>query len=80
MAYKAWESRRRLREYLVAKVGGSSVEKLLALLIESGAIYSAIWLVVVIFQVGEYKYFNTSDSISRKEYHFLYIFSLIMDV
>ena len=38
------ESRRRLQGYFVAKVGGSQVEKLLALLIESGAIYSAIWV------------------------------------
>lgn len=36
--------RRRLRGYLVAKFGGSQVEKLLAVLIESGAVYCAIWV------------------------------------
>ena len=38
------QSRARLKGYLVAKVGGSQLEKLLSLLIESGAIYSAIWV------------------------------------
>ncbi|KAI1795718.1 hypothetical protein LXA43DRAFT_1080150 [Ganoderma leucocontextum] len=51
VAYKAWESRRRLGGYLVAKIGGSQVEKLLALLVESGAMYSAIWAVVVAYGV-----------------------------
>ncbi|KAI1786143.1 hypothetical protein LXA43DRAFT_1034827 [Ganoderma leucocontextum] len=53
---KAWESRRRLRGYLAAqrRGSGSQVQKLLALLIESGAVYCAIWGVVVAFQIGEY--------------------------
>ena len=40
------ESRRRLKGYLVA---GSQVEKLLALLLESGAIYCGIWVCSVHF-------------------------------
>lgn len=35
------ESRRRLKGYLVS---GSQVEKLLALLVESGAVYCAMWV------------------------------------
>ncbi|PIL28079.1 hypothetical protein GSI_09832 [Ganoderma sinense ZZ0214-1] len=63
VATKAWQSRRRFKGYLVAKVGGSQVEKLLTLLIESGAIYSAIWLVIVIFQISEYQYWDITTSL-----------------
>ena len=45
------QSRKRFKGYIVAKIGGSQVEKLLLLLIESGAIYSAIWVSVVRYSV-----------------------------
>ncbi|KAM5536751.1 hypothetical protein V8D89_009590 [Ganoderma adspersum] len=48
VAYKA--SRRRFRGYLS---GRSQVGKLFALLIESGAIYCAMWVLVVTFQTAE---------------------------
>ena len=38
------ESRRRLKKYLAASTQASQVEKLFSLLIESGAVYSAIWV------------------------------------
>ncbi|PIL25996.1 hypothetical protein GSI_11750 [Ganoderma sinense ZZ0214-1] len=78
VAYKAWESRRRLRGYLIAKAGGSQVEKFLALLVESGAIYSAIWAVVVAYQFAQYKYTNTFTSISTTETGFIDTFGAIM--
>ncbi|PIL28064.1 hypothetical protein GSI_09817 [Ganoderma sinense ZZ0214-1] len=47
VGYKTWRLRRRLRGYLVAKVGGSRTGKLLSLLVESGAVYCAIWVLIV---------------------------------
>ena len=38
--------RRRLKGYLAAKVGGSQVAKVFAILVESGAFYCAIWVSV----------------------------------
>ncbi|KAM5535321.1 hypothetical protein V8D89_011006 [Ganoderma adspersum] len=56
VACKAWESRRRLWGYLLAGgPGRAQVQKLFALLVESGALYCAIWGVVVAFQTGEYR-------------------------
>ena len=51
------ESRRRLKGYFVA---GSQVEKLPALLVESGAVYCAIWVSCIHY---------TSCSLSRAERH-----------
>ncbi|PIL28972.1 hypothetical protein GSI_09019 [Ganoderma sinense ZZ0214-1] len=58
---KAWESRKRLRGYLVAGPRAAQVEKLFALLIESGALYSALWVVIVGFQVGQYRFIQTAS-------------------
>ncbi|PIL28050.1 hypothetical protein GSI_09802 [Ganoderma sinense ZZ0214-1] len=74
VGYKAWESRRRLRGYFVAGTRASQVEKLFSLLIESGAVYSAIWAVVVAWQAGEYKPSSPSPSMVR----FLDIFGLVV--
>ncbi|PIL32081.1 hypothetical protein GSI_06786 [Ganoderma sinense ZZ0214-1] len=75
VAYKAWRSRRRLGQYLMAKVGGSQVEKLMALLVESGIIYSVILVntlhlrvdaynqaVVLAYQVCEFRYISQDYS------------------
>ncbi|KAM5537428.1 hypothetical protein V8D89_008947 [Ganoderma adspersum] len=77
VAYKAWESRRRLRGYLIAKVGGSQAEKFFVL-IESGTIYSAIWAVIVAYQFAQYKYTNTFTSIPTTETGFIDTFGAIM--
>ncbi|PIL28060.1 hypothetical protein GSI_09812 [Ganoderma sinense ZZ0214-1] len=55
VGWKAWESRTRLRGYFVGGSITSQIEKLFALLIESGAIYCAFWIriaIVVAFQLG----------------------------
>ncbi|KAI1791474.1 hypothetical protein LXA43DRAFT_889216 [Ganoderma leucocontextum] len=44
VGYKAWEARRRLRQYIVAGPVASQVEKVFALLLESGAAYCALWV------------------------------------
>ncbi|KAM5536427.1 hypothetical protein V8D89_009863 [Ganoderma adspersum] len=75
IGYKAWQMRRRLRGYLVAKIGGSQVEKLFAVLIESGAVYCAIWAVVVVFQVAEY---NATMALGPARASFLDILSVFM--
>ncbi|PIL29565.1 hypothetical protein GSI_08201 [Ganoderma sinense ZZ0214-1] len=54
VAYKAWESRRRLWGHFVVGGTRAQVQQLLALLVESGAVYCALWGVVVAFQVGEH--------------------------
>ncbi|KAM5535101.1 hypothetical protein V8D89_011187 [Ganoderma adspersum] len=65
VGYKAWESRRRLRGYFVAGTRASQVEKLFSLLIESGAIYCAIWVIVVAWQGWEYKPDSPSPAVVR---------------
>ncbi|KAM5536749.1 hypothetical protein V8D89_009588 [Ganoderma adspersum] len=55
VGYKAWEARRRLREYIVAGPMASQMEKVFALLVESGAAYCALWAVVVAWQIGDYQ-------------------------
>ncbi|KAM5536435.1 hypothetical protein V8D89_009871 [Ganoderma adspersum] len=68
IGYKAWQMRRRLRGYLVANFGGSQVEKLFAVLIESGAVYCAIW-------VAEY---NATMALGPARESFLDIFRVFM--
>ncbi|PIL28082.1 hypothetical protein GSI_09836 [Ganoderma sinense ZZ0214-1] len=51
-ACKAWQLRRRLRRYLGMGSRTSQVQKLLLLLIESGAIYCALLAVLLTFQVA----------------------------
>ncbi|KAM5536425.1 hypothetical protein V8D89_009861, partial [Ganoderma adspersum] len=75
---KVWYSRRRLKGYFMAKIGGSPVEKLLTLLVESGAIYSAIWSVIVAFQVRHYRDVN-SLRLSTQESSFLDYFGVMMN-
>ncbi|PIL26704.1 hypothetical protein GSI_11231 [Ganoderma sinense ZZ0214-1] len=55
VGYKAWEARRRLRQYIVAGPVASQMEKVFALLVESGAAYCALWAVVVAWQIGDYQ-------------------------
>ncbi|KAI1781837.1 hypothetical protein LXA43DRAFT_597966, partial [Ganoderma leucocontextum] len=73
VGYKAWESRRRLRGYLVA--GGSQVEKLFALLVESGAVYCAIWGVVVAYQFTGY----IPSNLTAVELSFVDVFSVLFN-
>nr|VWO96162.1 Ketoreductase CTB6 (EC (Cercosporin toxin biosynthesis cluster protein 6) [Ganoderma boninense] len=83
VAYKAWRSRRRLGRYLVAKVGGSQVEKLMALLVESGLIYCVLLAVVLAYQICQSQdisrnYYNPAAS-SHEEYRFMSVFSIVVD-
>ncbi|PIL26809.1 hypothetical protein GSI_11070 [Ganoderma sinense ZZ0214-1] len=59
VGYKAWRMRRRLRGFLLAKVqvGGtrSRTWKVLSLLVESGAVYCATWVLIVAFQADTYR-------------------------
>ncbi|KAM5533657.1 hypothetical protein V8D89_012681 [Ganoderma adspersum] len=54
VGYKVWESRTRLRGYLVTGPHAAQVEKLFVLLVESGTVYSALRIVIVVFQVSQY--------------------------
>ncbi|KAI1791197.1 hypothetical protein LXA43DRAFT_1012811 [Ganoderma leucocontextum] len=47
--------------------------------IESGAVYCAIWSVVVAFQICEYNWWNTTDSISTAESRFLNIGRVLLN-
>ncbi|KAM5531991.1 hypothetical protein V8D89_014325 [Ganoderma adspersum] len=78
VAYKAWRSRRRLRGYLIAKAGGSQVGKLFTILIKSGAVYCAIWAVIVAYQFSNYYYGRSVVTGPDSEVHFLDIFGVIM--
>ncbi|PIL28062.1 hypothetical protein GSI_09814 [Ganoderma sinense ZZ0214-1] len=79
IAYKAWKARRRLQGYFVAKAGGSQAEKLFAILIESGAVYCAIWTVVVAYQISNYQYNQSLVPGPNSQVQFLDIFGVIMN-
>ncbi|KAM5531450.1 hypothetical protein V8D89_014907 [Ganoderma adspersum] len=51
---RAWQSRRKLRQYFVTGPRASQVEKVFSLLVESGMIYCALWTVVLAWQAGTY--------------------------
>ncbi|KAI1784824.1 hypothetical protein LXA43DRAFT_190553, partial [Ganoderma leucocontextum] len=51
---KAWQSRRTLKRYVVTGPMVSQTEKVFSLLIESGAIYCALWVMVLAWQAGTY--------------------------
>ncbi|KAM5535325.1 hypothetical protein V8D89_011010, partial [Ganoderma adspersum] len=77
VAYKSWQSRWRLKGYLFTNIGGSQVEKFLALLTESGAIYCAIWSAVVAFQISLYNPMHSSGG--SGDLIFIKYFTIIMD-
>ncbi|KAM5536737.1 hypothetical protein V8D89_009576 [Ganoderma adspersum] len=51
-AYKAWLYRKSARNYAESGSMNSRVEHILVLLVESGALYCALWIVVIVWQVG----------------------------
>ncbi|TBU27640.1 hypothetical protein BD311DRAFT_696339 [Dichomitus squalens] len=51
-AYKAWVCRKAFHRLMAKGSRTSQVESVLALLVESGALYCALWIVVVVWQVG----------------------------
>ncbi|KAI0753972.1 hypothetical protein C8Q80DRAFT_1116841 [Daedaleopsis nitida] len=51
-AYKAWTHARLLRNYFSAGSMMTNVERILILLTETGLVYSGIWVVVAIYQIG----------------------------
>ncbi|KAI0747233.1 hypothetical protein C8Q80DRAFT_829161 [Daedaleopsis nitida] len=57
-AYKGWQHARLLRKYFSDGSMGTNVERVVILLVESGMVYSAIWLVVTVYQLGV----NTGDN------------------
>ncbi|TFK87851.1 hypothetical protein K466DRAFT_586036 [Polyporus arcularius HHB13444] len=58
IAYRAWKHRRLIMSYLKAR--GSSprtqVERTLALLVESGVLFCAFWVIIVVYEFSEVKY------------------------
>ncbi|KAI0312448.1 hypothetical protein OF83DRAFT_658746 [Amylostereum chailletii] len=59
ITYKAWLLRRRIGKYLQNAGRGSAVEGVMALLVESGALYCAIWLIGIVsgFASGSREFF-----------------------
>ncbi|KAM5545307.1 hypothetical protein V8D89_000920 [Ganoderma adspersum] len=86
VALKAWQYRRSLRQYIVTGPIVSQAGKALLLIVESGAIYCAIWVPVVAYQEGMYAR-NLGDDqclddikcASMYSNSFWYIFGLIFD-
>ncbi|TBU40623.1 hypothetical protein BD309DRAFT_869917 [Dichomitus squalens] len=52
VAYKFWDYRNVLRKYVVVGSQVMRLEKALAMVLESGVAYCAIWIVVTVWQVG----------------------------
>ncbi|KAI0321208.1 hypothetical protein OF83DRAFT_371039 [Amylostereum chailletii] len=52
VAYRAWQHRRDVRDVLRQSGRRSAVEKVLALLVESGCIYCAVWILHMIADAG----------------------------
>ncbi|KAI0706651.1 hypothetical protein C8Q76DRAFT_801049 [Earliella scabrosa] len=67
-AYKAWEHARLLRSYFSRGKMTTNVERILILLTESGLVYGAIWLLVVIYQVGINKGTTYDESTFQGDY------------
>ncbi|EJF56394.1 hypothetical protein DICSQDRAFT_93721, partial [Dichomitus squalens LYAD-421 SS1] len=61
VAYKAWYSRRFLCRYLMAGHTSAKLERLFSILIESGMAYTALWILVVIWQVMKTSAYNAED-------------------
>ncbi|KAM5540003.1 hypothetical protein V8D89_006335 [Ganoderma adspersum] len=51
---KTWQSRRVLRRYFVTSPTFSPTQRLFTLLVESGMVYCALWIVVLVWQAGKY--------------------------
>ncbi|KAI0320552.1 hypothetical protein OF83DRAFT_1169255 [Amylostereum chailletii] len=63
IGFKAWQHRRVLKENLQAGSARTRVEKVLALLVESGAVYCVIWAYLVTYQiVGYFEDLNTAPA------------------
>ncbi|PIL25601.1 hypothetical protein GSI_11349 [Ganoderma sinense ZZ0214-1] len=52
-AYQAWLYRKSARDYAESGSINTRVEHILALLVESGALYCALWVVILVWQVGD---------------------------
>ncbi|KAM5536418.1 hypothetical protein V8D89_009854 [Ganoderma adspersum] len=76
VAYKAWQSRTRLKRYFGMGSRTSQVQKLLSLLVESGALYCALWAVVVAFQVANLNNNYLSETLHPMS-RFVNVFGLI---
>ncbi|KAI0707437.1 hypothetical protein C8T65DRAFT_740370 [Cerioporus squamosus] len=50
IAYRAWEHRRIILSYLNSSSPRTQVERTLALLVESGVFYCALWLVIAVYE------------------------------
>ncbi|KAM5536302.1 hypothetical protein V8D89_010038, partial [Ganoderma adspersum] len=84
VALKAWRSRRFLRRYIVTGPMVSQTEKVLSLLVESGAIYCAVWILVAAYQTGVYfqnpaTQCGATDCQSSYYHSFWYIFGVTMN-
>ncbi|PIL33724.1 hypothetical protein GSI_04349 [Ganoderma sinense ZZ0214-1] len=78
VAYKAWESRRRVRKILVVGPGSLHVQKIFSLFIESGVIYSAMWVLIVAFQISEFVYAKGGSALTPDESRFLGILNVVV--
>ncbi|TBU37905.1 hypothetical protein BD309DRAFT_931592 [Dichomitus squalens] len=54
VAYKAWTSRRFLRRLMVWGDTTARMERLFSILLETGMVYCAIWILVVVWQLSSY--------------------------
>ncbi|KAI1787241.1 hypothetical protein LXA43DRAFT_1166250 [Ganoderma leucocontextum] len=52
IAHKAWVHRRCIRSHVASGPRSTLVEGVLTLLVESGALYCTLWVVVVVWQIG----------------------------
>ncbi|KAM5545305.1 hypothetical protein V8D89_000918, partial [Ganoderma adspersum] len=77
VALKAWYRRKTLKQYVVIGTTASRTGKMFALLVESGVIYCAIWIVLVAYQTGMYNHDGGRTADKTYLHSFWFVFGLI---
>ncbi|KAI0690131.1 hypothetical protein C8T65DRAFT_745924 [Cerioporus squamosus] len=69
IAYRAWEHRRTIMSYLRRSSRRTQVERTLALLVESGLLYCALWVLIVTYELGSMFVWYTTTTFENGFYY-----------
>ncbi|RDX42086.1 hypothetical protein OH76DRAFT_144034 [Lentinus brumalis] len=70
IAYRAWEHRRVVMSYLRGQSRRTQVERTLALLVESGLLYCALWLTIVVYELSSMS-LVPADSVFANRFYYV---------